>query len=895
MYFAVTVLFGLLLTSLNPAMAAKNTKTVKNVVTLQESIERKARLSNIHYDLFLELSKEEKPFLGSVTISFDYKRIPNDTLKELHLDFEGGEVLLMRINGKEIDFSHRDSKVYFSTASLDDGKQNVIEITYNHPYSTTGEGLHRSVDPKDGQVYVYSHGEPNFINQILPCFDQPDLKASFELQVAAPSDWEVISNVTETTVDEQAGEKLVRFPRAETYSTYLFAVHAGPYTKWEDNFRYPLRLFAPASMAKYIDAADWFAITKDSFDELEEAFGTPYPFKKYDQIVVYEFNSGAMENIAAVTFTDRLIPQRKMLPTERIRLAEVIVHEMVHMWFGNLVTMAWWNDLWLNEAFATMISYWAIDQFADHLHLDDPNLSMFARKTRAYEKDDLVTTHAVAPDKVGDTLEGRANFDMISYGKGSAALKQLMLLISEKAFFSGLKAYFAKHRWKNTVLTDFISAMKDAVRERGNDDAVVDRWAHDYLLTKGTNTVSVVFEEQNGVISRFEINQKPDRTDKILRTHAVQVGLYDLDENNQLVLREMEQVEINGQTTDVQSLIGQKAPALVFPNYGDHAFVHVELDPKSLQAVEEHLSTINNPLVKQMLWFTLSNMVSHGQLSAQKFARIAMNHLPKETDDAVLTSTLGRLTQSLRYAANTVYPGVRREIEDFLWKEFESASPGSTKQAILFPFATATMSTQDRLNLARVLVNKEAEIEGLELTPDRRWNLISGLAKNARTPGDQKAVEEMIQSEVAADSSDKAQNNSIYASVLLPDQTNKQVWLQRILGKDTSTKYTDFKLQYAMAGFYTREQQPIAQFAIEPFFEALPELARTKSDAFLLNITSTMVPDYADCRDLLNAKIEGYLKDNEALSTQATRNLIEFKQRLAEMIEARAISEKEGM
>lgn len=460
-----------------------------NVLTRAHAIHRKSRLAQISYRLNVDLVSSAAEYSGTVDIKFTLREVE----QPLTIDFSGGDLDDFVINGVALE---PDYNGFFITVPADAllAGANTISISYRHPYSDDGNGLYRFVDPENGHTYLYTYLWPYYANRLFPCFDQPDLRASYELIVRAPADWVVVSVNRETSIVEftsETGEqKIWRFPQTPPLSTYIFSLHAGPYHIWEARAgKIPLRLMARQSFAEYVDADQWFLLTRQGLNFYEHYFDIPYPFGKYDQLIVPDFNISGMENAAAVTYAERAISRGQPTRDEREQLALLILHETAHMWFGDLVTMKWWSGLWLNESFATFTSHLAAaeaTEFSDAWHS-----FYLSSKQGAYRADELVTTHPIEMP-IPDTGAFFRVFDSITYGKGASVLKQLVHFLGPDAFRLGVSRYLKRHAWQNTVLIDFTGALAEAA------DVDLDPWVQSWLRQPGLNTVSVDLNAKAG-------------------------------------------------------------------------------------------------------------------------------------------------------------------------------------------------------------------------------------------------------------------------------------------------------------------------------------------------------------------------------------------------------------
>ncbi|GIW12668.1 MAG: hypothetical protein KatS3mg062_0107 [Tepidiforma sp.] len=494
------------------ASASASHDAPRDVLTQQEAEERAARVSNVSYDIALDLQDRATGYRGSVTINFD---LSGDG--DLFLDFRGRSIERLEVNGRAIESPMWNGyRLWLPADCL--AAHNTVHMAYENDFDHEGDGFHQFVDPEDGQEYLYTNFEPYESHRLFPQFDQPDIKAAYRLTVTAPAGWELIHNTAPASVAwEPDGRRRWDFHPTRRFSTYLFALIAGPYHVVRDRHgTVDLGLFCRRSLARYLDAVEIFEVSKQGLDFYSDFFGVPYPFGKYDQVFVPEFNSGAMENVAAVTHNEYMVFRDPPTMNQRRSRAEVILHEMAHMWFGNLVTMRWWNDLWLNESFATYMSYLCMERATKF----DSGWLDFASslKNWAYRQDQLVTTHPIA-GRVDDTDQTFLNFDGITYGKGASVLKQLVAAVGLEGFREGMREYFRRHAWGNATLEDFLSAI-----ESGSGASLRD-WAHLWLETPSLNTIAARWEADGDRIARFVLQQTAPEEYPFLRPHRLDVGL----------------------------------------------------------------------------------------------------------------------------------------------------------------------------------------------------------------------------------------------------------------------------------------------------------------------------------------------------------------------------------
>lgn len=794
---------------------------------------RAMQVSNVSYQLSVVLDKEKTNFEGVSQITFDL--IENNT-NDLTIDFDKGVVESITSNGEPVNFTYSKWFITVAKEALNAGK-NTLVITYNRPYATDGSGLHRFVDPENSEVYLYTDFEPYDANRLFPHFDQPNLKATYTLDVKAPKDWKVISSTRETEIEALDNANHWVFPTSKKFSSYVFSLHAGNYTVWEDKFEdIPLRLFARQSQSQYITTKDWFTPTKQSFKFFNDYFGVRYPFEKYDQVIVPDFNAGAMENVAAVTFSERFVSRGEKSTEQKMRLANVIAHEMAHMWFGDLVTMRWWNGLWLNESFATYMANLAVDKASDFENVWDVFYS--GTKQWAYTSDDSVNTHAIELS-VATTGDAMANFDGITYGKGASVLKQLPYYLGEENFRVGVSNYLKKFSYKNTELSDFMGELGKAA------DKDLTQWTQDWLYKAGLNSISVDYQCEANKISSLSISQTAPENYPTLREQRVQLGLYSFN-GTQMKLAKAIPVLYKGESTVIKEAVGEVCPDIVYPNEADWGYVKVVLDDKSLTSVKKHINAIENKTMRLMLWQSLSDSVDDANLSADEFVQFAMANIHKESDYNVAKKIVDSLMNAMSYLETATRLSVKdfsqthKEAEYLLWHLAKSAEPKSDLQKLWYTEYSYLVKTFDHLSNLEKLLNGEMNIEGLTIDQDKRWRIIARL--NRFEHGDYKSL---LSNEKKADSSDKGTKYSIYSEALRPEAAIKAKWFKELTENPNHLKLST--LRYIMAGMFPPEQRSLEKNYEQRIIEHVSTLNNNGDLALLSNFSGRMLP--TECTD----------------------------------------------
>jgi aminopeptidase N len=628
------------------------TGQARDVLTHPEAAERAQRVHEAEYTISLDLRAGQPVYRGDVTISFQVAGGG-----PLFLDFRGLAIEHLEVNGTRIEPQWTGYRLTLPEAVVTD--QMTVRVAYENDYDTTGDGFHRFVDPEDGAEYVYTNFEPFEAHRLFPCFDQPDIKGRYQVEVSAPAAWVVVANSAPIeTVALADDRQLHRFARTELFSTYLVALIGGPYVvRRTEHNGLALGLYARRSMEHLLadQAAEIFEITGQGLDFYAAQFARPFAFSKYDQVFVPEYNAGAMENVGCVTYNETNLFRDPPTDGQRLERAETFLHELAHMWFGNLVTMRWWDDLWLNESFATYVSYFAMveaTRFANGWKVFNADI-----KRWAYQQDQLPTTHPIAGE-ARDTEIAFLNFDGITYGKGASVLKQLVKYVGQDAFRDGSRLYFRRHAWGNATLGDFLACLEET------SGRPLDEWARLWLRTASLNTLAADWQASGDRIDRMVIRQTAPEAYPTLRPHALEVTVA-RDTPAGLEIAALPAL-IDGAETELPQAVGLRPPDLVFPNHGDHAYAKVDLDAASLGFVRRHLGRVDDVLLRELLWASLWEMVRDRKLRSIAYLAICRERLASEPDQDILDTVLQRAALAIaRYV-----PEARREQQAHSWFEY---------------------------------------------------------------------------------------------------------------------------------------------------------------------------------------------------------------------------------
>lgn len=835
-----TTTVALLIVSCQPAPPV-NARAAVDALDKATANARAARISSLEYDVRVDIATSAEAIIGEVSIQFDL----SDSSADLTLDFTGGTVGSVAVNGEAIAADYNGYFITLPAGQLQPGA-NTVAIAYRRPYGNDGTGLHRFVDPEDGLTYLYTYLWPYYANRLLPSFDQPNLKANFSLRVLAPEGWTVVSMSPGTAGPADGGKQLWTFTKTPEIATYMFSLHAGPYAVWADNSGdVPLRLMARQSLAQYVAVDEWFEITRKGMDFYGRYFDIPYPFEKYDQLIVPEFNIGGMENAAAVTYTESAVQMRPSDRAERERRADLLLHELAHMWFGDLVTHDWWNGMWLNESFATQMATLALietTEFQDQWH------GYFTdSKKAAYQRDSRVTTHPIEMP-VDSTDQFTELFDAITYQKGGSVLKQLQHLVGAENYRRGVSAYLKEHAYGTTELADFIGHQG---RSAGID---LSDWSDAWLMKTGFNTLAVETECQHDALRSLTIVQSAK--DSVLRTHEVDVALYGLNAQGGLAAVAAIPVTVAGERTSVAIPDGQPCPLIVNPNHNDWTFARIAISDDDVAVLSERIGDIEDPLSRSMFLAALFDNAVSGRMSLAAYVDKALRLSETEQNMRVLQQLTGSLIeavdmlQRLRPDTDGVLPGVLKRIEGHSLMSAEFAETQDRKSLWLNTFLSV-VSSKAGIGTTRALLDGEAEIAGIEISPELRWRLLVILSRHNADD-----IDALLQAEIERDSSDFGQRQLLSARAAAPDLANKVFWVNELQSPDLLTSLA--KQRAVMSQLFPATQTGLQLEVLPQLLSALPRMSREADPYFLSSYTGLLTPM---CRTESNALMQATLDD----------------------------------
>ncbi len=812
-------------------------------ITRAETAER-ARLLHVEsYDVALDLTRGSESF-GSTSVVFFGCAEPGAAS---YVDLIAETVHEITLNGVPIDpaSAYADGRIALTGLA----ERNELRVLADCGFETGGFGLQRSVDSADGRVYTFTQFEAAHARRVFANFEQPDLKAAFTFHVTVPEHWTVLSNQP-APEPRAAGEGTAvwHFPATPRISTYLTAIAAGEYHVVRDSHTtpsgqvIPLGVACRQSMVPFLDVDDIVLITRQGLDYFTGLFGAGYPFEKYDQVFVPD-NGGAMENVGCVILTESLLFRSKVTDTMYEQRAMIILHEMAHQWFGDLVTMKWWEDLWLNESFAELAGFLASAEATRFTQAWTTFCG--GAKTWGYGQDQLPSTHPIAAD-VPTLSQAEANFDGISYAKGASVLKQLVAYVGRDAFFAGIRAYFAEHAWGNAMLADLLRAL-EASSGRSLGD-----WSKAWLETAGPNTLRSDFEVgPDGAFTSFAVRQEAPAQHPTLRPHHIAIGLYNLADG---WLERTHQVEVDvaGARTEIPSLAGIAQPDLILLNDDDLGYAIIRFDERSLATLTEHIGHFHDALARTLCWSAVADMASQADLSVSAFVRIVAAGMGSEPSVAVLQLLHMQTLRLLATIADPAYVPVGKQIlAAEAIRQLRTAEPASDHQLAWAQLLGGTATNPDQLDLVAELLDGSAEIAGLTVDTELRWSLLRRLAATGR------AGDAEIDAELERDSTDAGRRNAAAARAGIPDAEHKAAAWRKV------AESTELGLEESVAvvrAFNAPEHAGLLAPYAAKYFEQLPAIWAARADLLRLFLGGGLFPYTAASPELLGA-VDAFLAE----------------------------------
>ncbi len=796
-------------------------------LTRSEARERAELVNVSSYDVALDLTTGEETFASTTTVRFGC----TDPGASTFIDLIAPQVRSVRLNGRDLD-----PAVVADGAriALDDlAAENELTVVADAAYMNTGEGLHRFVDPVDKEVYLYSQFEVSDARRVFTCFDQPDLKATFAFTVTGPKHWRVVSSspTPRPEVLDGTGSAVWEFAATPRLSTYVTAIIAGPYQgatgelTSADGRTIPLGVFCRASLAQYLDADELMHITRQGFAHYEELFDVPYPFAKYDQVFVPEFNAGAMENAGAVTFLEGYVFRSKVTEAMVERRALTVLHELAHMWFGDLVTMRWWDDLWLNESFAEYTSTLCMVESTRWDRAWTTFSSM--EKSWAYRQDQLPSTHPIVAD-IRDLEDVEVNFDGITYAKGASVLKQLVAWVGREEFDQGVRQYFAKHAWGNTELKDLLAELEAT---SGRD---LSAWSSVWLQKAGITTLRPHLETTDGVVTALSVEQETPDEHPVQRPHRLAVAGYDVGPTGRMERNWRVELDVDGASTPVPEAVGKAVPDLLLVNDEDLAYAKIRLDEGSMVTAVKHLGAFDDSLPRALVWGAAWDMTRDAEMAPRDFVRLVCDNIAVETDSSVVLTVLRQLATTVKVY---VHPEHRLAVSDDVGTRLlalaEDAEPGGDLQLQLLKSAATYARTSDQLGRLQGLLDDSRPMAGLTVDTDLRWELLVALVTGGA------AGEDAIDRELERDDTATGRRAAAGARAAIPTPESKEkVWLQVV----ESDELPNAVQATVIAGFARVHDTALIRPYVDRYFDALQPVWTSRTNEMAQQVVIGLYP-----------------------------------------------------
>ena len=838
-------------------------------ITQIEATQRSAIIKVASYKIDLDVTTGAETFLVKTTVKFAGLKPGATTF----IDCVGKRVISAKLNGADFDPKFDGESIFLPAIAAD----NTLEIEHEGIYSNSGEGLHRFVDPADNEVYLYTQFETGDARRMYACFDQPDQKATFTISTITPKHWAVISNYgIESAKDLDGDRKHTQFATSQVISTYVTAIVAGAYTSVHDEYKgektIPMGIYARKSFFQYVDAENIFEVTKQGFAYFEKTFGLAYPFGKYDQIAVAEYNWGAMENVGCVTFhEDVLIFRSKVTERSYISRASTIHHEMAHMWFGDLVTMKWWQDLWLNESFAEWASYMAVSESTKYKKAWTEFNSV--RKNWAYRADQLSSTHPIAVE-MKDLDDVRTNFDGISYAKGASVLQQLVAHVGRDNFIAGLRKYFAKHAYANTELSDLITELEATSGKN------LTAWVATWLRTAGVNTLRPVItldgDKYASVAVKQEVPPMPVGSTE-LRPHRLYIGLFDI-KGDALTRRESIEVDIAGELTEIKELAGKKAADLLLINDHDQTYAKLRFDDRSVETMKKYLGQLDDSLARGLIWASLWDSTRDGELSASDYIEIALNALKGETDISMITATFTQIDTAIwAYLAPQNRDAVRLSVANTAQELLAGAKPGSDAQLQYARAFANNAFTPAQFESLKAMLN--GSVDGLLMDADLRWFVfLCGVKRGIFGVSD-------IQAEGDRDKTAHGKQYVAYAHAALPSHEAKAAAFKSITTDDLSNTIHSYKCR----GFNENIHCDLLEAFVDDYFDAILKVWSTKGFEIAETTATLAFPTWAISDETVKKAQHWLDVTGKDASAALRRTVAEGRDAMTRSLKARAV------
>ncbi|CAD8067377.1 unnamed protein product [Paramecium primaurelia] len=862
---------------------------------------------SISYKVDLLLKKGES-YSGLVALDFEAKHI----LTDLYVDFRGKKVVSLYVNGNKINNLEWNGlfikvpKEYLSTS-----QKNRVNIQFDQNYAKDGCGLHGFID-KDGKQYLYSQCESYFTNRFFPCMDQPDLKAQLRFTAICPKEWVVISNenaeqngqfneaqainIIKTYQPQEFVENQIQnlensnqynfwvFGGTKILPTYLFALVAGEY--WSIKYQgeegdIPQTIYCRESLKQHMmGIKDFvFEVTKKSMKFYENFFGVKYQFNKYDSVFVTEYNWGAMENPGCVTINDAYVFKEKKPATTYTQFAILITHEMAHHWFGDYVTMKWWNDLWLNESYAEFISHFCLENIQiESIKLSNIPVMFNQRKGWGYREDQMVTTHPIAGDVI-NTEVAENIFDGITYSKGASVMKQLMCIMGAAKFGEACGNYFRKFEWKNAVLQDLIDHLQEKF---DNQEFTLSQWKQQWIETAGMNEIEPQWDQTDRTHqAKLNIYQRPALSQfPTLRVHKIKIGLFH-DNGIDSIDAVLKATEENVITYD-----GSKGYRAILLNYEDQTFVKVFLDQESTKYFSQNLQTINDILTRNQIYRAFFDSVRDGKICSEEYVDFLLAQLPRENSDEILNSQLVYLQQSIESMTPRKYKEVLgKRVFAFLVEQLIKISkdPQSENRLMLLR-NNLTVFAYDKICIDELLTwfqDQNQVLSQIECTKDNKWAIVKLIYGSQHYDQNPDLKQELLQKMLQLDNSDTAIKAQLKCQALNANEQERATLWQKFI--DPNNKESVKLIAESMSGFNNERRYLSLEPYQDKFFDVIIQIFQTRSNDFSKTFYDNLFPITDDLASLCNKveKLKAYIPQNLiTLKIQVDKSLDQIKRQV---------------
>jgi aminopeptidase N len=826
-------------------------------LTRDEARERAALLDVTSYEVALDWSNAPDPaaktFSSTTVVRFSSREAGASTF----VDLIAPNVREITHNGEALAVAEvfKDSRIALANLA----EANELRVVADCAYSTTGEGLHRMIDPVDKEAYLYTQFEVPDARRVFASFEQPNLKATFQFTVRAPAEWEIFSNSpTPTPTPAAEGTATWVFDATPRISGYITALVAGRYhvarsehtTKRGQKIQ--LGAAVRTSMAEYLKPEEIFEVTRQCFDFFTEKFARDYPFAKYDQLFVPEFNAGAMENAGCVTFREEFIFRSKVTDAAYEQRAEVIAHEMAHMWFGDLVTMEWWNDLWLNESFATYTAFYAM--VAATRYKDSWTTFANGEKTFGYRQDQLPSTHPIVAE-IRDLEDVLVNFDGITYAKGASVLKQLVAWVGDEHFFEGVRRYLGRHEWANTTLADLLGALEET---SGRD---LKEWSKVWLETAGPNTLRPAYEvDGDGAFSSFAVLQEGfSEEHPTLRPHRLAIGLYSLVDGA-LVRTDRVELDVTGARTEVAELVRKKRPDLVLLNDDDLTYAKIRLDEHSMATLVEHIGDFAESLPRTLCWSAAWDMLRNAELAARDYLKLVLSGVGRESDIGVAQLLQRQAKSAVELFGDPAWrPTGQALLADAASEHLRAAEAGSDFQLAWARTLAGTAMTDEQLAYVAGLLDGSVVLDGLTVDTDLRWALLLALVVNG------KADLPEIDAELARDKTAAGERYALQAKATRPTAEAKaEAWASVVEAADEA-ELANHTMASVIGGFQTvpaDKRGELLKPYVAKYFAAVDGIWGSKSHEVASQVAVGLYPTFVFEQATLDAT-EAFLAEKQ--------------------------------